>query len=209
MWGVRETDRHVITMQLTTEPIDDQGEPPPELSEDELFGVLQNRRRREALGHLNDRGGPVSTRELADWVAAREHETTPEALRPEERQRVYISLYQSHLPVLEEHGVVDYASSEGVIEATALAGRFDPYLDVPDRPLRPPNSGRSVRRTGLAALGGTGMLAAGWLDLAPAGGLLALTWCGILAASLLLVFRGDSEGDPAERTWRAARKESK
>lgn len=69
--------------------------------------MLQNRRRREALGHLNDCGGPVSTRELADWVAAREHETTPEALRPEERQRVYISLYQSHLPVLEEHGVVD------------------------------------------------------------------------------------------------------
>jgi len=71
----------------------------------------------------------VRMRELAEQVAAWEHDTTLHALTSQERQRVYIPLYQSHLPKLDEVGVIDYNQSRGVVERTSLADQLDPYLD--------------------------------------------------------------------------------
>ena len=45
-------------------------------------------------------------------VASRENETTVEEVTDEERQRVYISLYQTHLPKLESAGLVQYDEEE-------------------------------------------------------------------------------------------------
>uniref|UniRef100_UPI003F79622F DUF7344 domain-containing protein n=1 Tax=Halomicrococcus sp. SG-WS-1 TaxID=3439057 RepID=UPI003F79622F len=46
------------------------------------------------------------------------------------RQRVYIALYQSHLPKLDEEGVIDYNQSRGIVERGSLADQFDPYLEA-------------------------------------------------------------------------------
>ncbi|MCU4974786.1 hypothetical protein OB955_18870 [Halobacteria archaeon AArc-m2/3/4] len=100
-----------------------------ELSTDDVFHVLQTKRRRDVLRYLQDVSDPVRMRDLAEQVAAWEQETSIEALSSDERQRVYISLYQSHLPKLDEEGIVEYDKDRGIVERTPLAAAFDPYID--------------------------------------------------------------------------------
>ncbi|SFK76972.1 hypothetical protein SAMN04487950_1005 [Halogranum rubrum] len=102
------------------------------LETDDLFHILQNQRRRRVLEHLQDHdaGEQVDMRDIAEQVAAWEHDTTLQQLTSNERQRVYIALYQSHLPKLDEKGIIEYNQSRGFVERTAVADQFDPYLDV-------------------------------------------------------------------------------
>lgn len=100
-----------------------------DLSTDDVFHVLQTKRRRDVLRYLQDVTGPVRMRDLAEQVAAWEQQTSIEALSSSERQRVYISLYQSHLPKLDEEGIVEYDKDRGIVERTPLAAAFDPYID--------------------------------------------------------------------------------
>nr|WP_225316448.1 transcriptional regulator [Haloferax sp. CBA1149] len=60
-------------------------------------------------------------------VAARENETPVEDVTDEERQRVYISLYQTHLPKLESAGLVRYDEEErsvSLVSDVATRGFF-------------------------------------------------------------------------------------
>ena len=104
----------------------------PDLTQDDIFHLLQTPRRRYVLRYLKTHEGPVEMRDIAEQVAAWENDTTVEALTSGERQRVYIPLYQSHLPKLDEEGVVEYDQSRGTVERTELANRFDRYLEVSD-----------------------------------------------------------------------------
>ncbi|ELZ97950.1 hypothetical protein C440_01843 [Haloferax mucosum ATCC BAA-1512] len=86
------------------------------LSKDELFRILSNSRRRQILYFLHRAGEALSLKELAAMVAARENETAVEDVTDEERQRVYISLYQTHLPKLEGADLVNYDEEERTVE---------------------------------------------------------------------------------------------
>jgi len=99
------------------------------LPEDQLFHLLQNGRRRAVLRVLRERGTLIEMRALADRVAALKNDTSVEELSQEERQRVSISLYQSHLPKLDDAGVVDYDREAETVERTPIAEQFDRYLD--------------------------------------------------------------------------------
>lgn len=99
-----------------------------ELSKDQVFHVLSVQRRRCVLRYLADHDGAVSMRDIAEQVAAWEHDTTVDDLRSDERQRVYIALYQTHLPKLDEYGIIDYNQPRGVVERTERAARFDQYV---------------------------------------------------------------------------------
>ena len=102
-----------------------------ELTRDDLFHVLQCRRRRLVLKYLHEHPGdePADMSDIAEHIAALEHNTTVDSLRSKERQRVYIALYQSHLPKMDDAGVINYNQDRGLVEATALADSFDRYLD--------------------------------------------------------------------------------
>ena len=100
----------------------------PALEPDDIYHILQTSRRRHVLRYLRSADEPVTLRQLAERIAAWEHETTVENLNSDQRQRVYISLYQTHLPKLDTRGVVDYDKDRGTVESTPLAARFDPYL---------------------------------------------------------------------------------
>ncbi|WP_458189729.1 DUF7344 domain-containing protein [Haladaptatus sp. NG-WS-4] len=106
-------------------------ESPEPLSRDKIFHILQTQRRRFALRYLKDTDGPVEMRDIAEQVAAWENNTTVRALSSNQRQRVYIALYQSHLPKLDNEGIIEYNKSRGVVERGPLADQFDPYLDLP------------------------------------------------------------------------------
>ena len=100
------------------------------ISKDELFHLLQNSRRRAVLRYLRGREGPVRMRDVAEQVAAWEHDTTVAQLSSNERQRVYIALYQSHLDTLADAGVIAYNKPRGVIEPLPLLDQVTRYLDV-------------------------------------------------------------------------------
>lgn len=97
------------------------------LTLDEAFGLLQNGRRRTVVRQL--RSTPETTiGDLAERVAAEEYDTTREQIRSEDRKRVYIALYQSHLPALADAGVVTYDSNSGHVERLDPADRLDEQL---------------------------------------------------------------------------------
>ncbi|WP_425603015.1 DUF7344 domain-containing protein [Halosolutus gelatinilyticus] len=102
----------------------------PDVSKDEIFHLLQNERRRMVLQYLRGTDGPVRMRDVAEQVAAWEHDTTVEELTSKQRQRVYIPLYQSHLSKLDEAGVIDYQQDRGIVERKPLADQIDKYLEL-------------------------------------------------------------------------------
>lgn len=99
------------------------------LESDVLFHLLQSERRRRALRYLVAADEePIDMRDLTEAVAAAEYDTTVQALDSENRQRVYITLYQSHLPQLEAAGVIEYDKNRGTIRVTPLIDAFDEYV---------------------------------------------------------------------------------
>ncbi|WP_254763815.1 DUF7344 domain-containing protein [Natrinema marinum] len=99
-------------------------------SKDEIFHLLQNERRRMVLRYLRGTEGPVRMRDVAEQVAAWEHDTTVEDLTSTQRQRVYIPLYQSHLSKLDNAGLIEYQQNRGIVERKPLADRVDQYLET-------------------------------------------------------------------------------
>lgn len=109
---------------------DEQGSPDEELPVDEIFHILQNERRRMVLEYLQEADDSVRMRDVAEQVAAWENGTTVEELSSDERQRVYIPLYQSHLPKLDKAGIIDYQQNRGIVERRPLAKQLDYYLNA-------------------------------------------------------------------------------
>ncbi len=100
-----------------------------ELTQAELFDVFSNARRRRTVQYLKRQGGSCDLAPLVERVAAWENETRPEDVTRTQRRRVYISLYQTHLPMLEDRGIVDWNPDEHEIKLLPSEGLFEPYLD--------------------------------------------------------------------------------
>ena len=82
-----------------------QNENDTEFTIDEATEVLRSERRRRLLEYLDEaENGEADLSTVAEAVAEFECGTGYSA---EERKRVYIALYQSHVPKLEEYGVVE------------------------------------------------------------------------------------------------------
>lgn len=109
---------------------DSPSDAPSELSLDEIFHLLQTNRRRDVIDYLLAEEGPVKMGHLAEVIAAKEHETTVAQLTSTQRQRVYIPLYQTHLPKLDEKGVIDYNKPRGIVRPGDRLDLFQPYLEA-------------------------------------------------------------------------------
>ena len=113
------------------EPQEEEEEETTDLDADEVYHLLQNERRRNVLKYLRGREGPVQMRDIAEQVAAWEHDTTVQALMSDQRQRVYIALYQAHLPKLDKEGIIDYNQSRGIVEKNPAAQELIAHLEQP------------------------------------------------------------------------------
>lgn len=103
--------------------------PEQSLSVDDLFEVLNDRRRREILHHLpGDKEAQI--RPLSRCIAADEEGEPPSEVGEDAIQRVYIALYQSHLPVLEKKGLLEYDDSTGAITPLPLFKKVKGYLTL-------------------------------------------------------------------------------
>jgi hypothetical protein len=97
------------------------------LEEGEIHDVLRNGRRRLAIRSLREEGD-MNVRELSEEVAARETGEDPPPR--DKRQSVYVSLHQTHLPKLDELGIVDYDNDSKRVALRDRVREIEVYMEV-------------------------------------------------------------------------------
>lgn len=113
-----------------TEHADDSAGVGRSLGPDRVFEVLKNQRRRRTLIYLIEHDNPVTIGGLAEHIAALENDTTESALTSRERKRVYVGLYQCHLPKMDDTGAIEFNKARGTISLGPTFGQFEPYLNL-------------------------------------------------------------------------------
>ena len=105
---------------------------------DVIFDILKNRRRRLVLRYARENEGPYTLSDIAEYIAAIENDKSVQQLTSDERKRVYVGLYQCHLPRMNDTGVLDFDRNRGTVEMNASVAQLEPYLnaneDETDRP---------------------------------------------------------------------------
>jgi hypothetical protein len=101
------------------------------LEEGDIHDVLRNDRRRLAIKALRDRNGQASVRDLAEEVAARETGEDPPPKN--KRQSVYVSLHQTHLPKLDDLGILEYDGDSKIVTLADRVEEVEVYMEVVPR----------------------------------------------------------------------------
>ena len=125
-----------------------------DLSHEEVFEILANRRRRFVIHALKRADDPPDVSELSRYVTAWEMGVAPENVPYEERHNVHSTLRRVHLPKLTEADVVTVDEDDVVRPAPALKD-LDVYVEV----LRGNEIPWSRYYVGLAALSAAALLA--------------------------------------------------
>jgi len=100
---------------------------PIKLSKNEIFGVLQNDRRRYILEILREEGNQ-SIRSLSEKIAYLE--TGTEDIKSNIRKSIYISLLQTHIPKMESLGIITYNREEDNVKLLPESKIFDVYIET-------------------------------------------------------------------------------
>jgi hypothetical protein len=105
---------------------------------DQIFEILKNERRRAVLRHMRTVDDEVRLGELAERIAAWECDKDVSQITSSERKRVYVGLYQSHLPKMADVGAISYNKPRGKIGPGDHMALFEEYLptESPDTEAR-------------------------------------------------------------------------
>ena len=99
----------------------------PQLSKSDIFGVLQNDRRRHVLEILHSKGSQ-SVRSLSEEIARLESKT--DEPKTNVRKSIYISLLQTHIPKMENLNVITYDREKDTVKLLPTAQNFDIYMET-------------------------------------------------------------------------------
>lgn len=98
------------------------------LSETTIHSILQNERRRYVLEYLREHEQQTCLRDVVEWIADIEDDESPSSTNV--RNSVYVSLHQTHLPTLDEAGIIDYDESRKTITLQEQARDLVVYMEV-------------------------------------------------------------------------------
>ncbi|WP_157744137.1 DUF7344 domain-containing protein [Halopenitus persicus] len=101
---------------------------------DQMFDILKNQRRRYVLEYLSDADEAVSLSEIAEQIAAWENDKDVTQISSSERKRVYVGLYQCHLPKMDALDVVSFNKPRGIIELGDNVDELYTYLERTEEP---------------------------------------------------------------------------
>ena len=170
------------------------------LSKDIVFEILKNQRRRDALRYLKENDGEAKLGDMAEFIAAKENGIEIKALSSSQRKRVYIGLYQCHLPKMDSAGIVDFEKNRGDITLLDTAKQLDQYLDgdivstdaddEQSASLAASPKRNLVIAAGVAATVSGGLLGVPGLEQVPAAG-----WAVLSTATLMAVTAMESYKD--------------
>ena len=147
----------------------------------EIFDLLSNHRRRYTIHFCKQQGETVTVSDLAEQVAAWELDKEINELNSKERKRVYTSLQQTHLPTLDDAGMVVYENGE--VTLTEQAERMEVYMDIVPGDSIP----WGEYYLGLSVIGAL-VLAGVWFEVLPTETVPELGW----AAAVLVLFAGSA-----------------
>ena len=99
----------------------------PQLSQSDIFGVLQNDRRRYVLEYLQSNGSQ-SVRDISEAVACIEAGTDEPVTSV--RKSIYVSLLQTHLPRMENLGILAFNGTGDKVELMPAASDVNVYLET-------------------------------------------------------------------------------
>lgn len=99
------------------------------LEQDIVFDLLQNSRRRALLRYLEERE-EAELVEIAEHVAAEENDVELSETTEDSRRSVYISLYQTHVPKLADHGIIEYDEDEKLVSLRDPADRLLLHINL-------------------------------------------------------------------------------
>ena len=101
------------------------------IAKDDAFHILQTKRRRAVIRYIlaHDDRDRFRMRDMVEEIAAWEHDTTVAGLTSQQRQRVYIALYQNHLPKLDGHDIIEYNRARGFVRPLPPIALFAPYVE--------------------------------------------------------------------------------
>jgi predicted transcriptional regulator len=102
--------------------------PDDSLERTDIHDILRNNRRRRVIESLREHDEPLSVRDLSELLATAETGEDPAPRNV--RQSVYVSLHQTHLPKLEELGVVDYDGDTKVVTLADAIDDVTVYMEV-------------------------------------------------------------------------------
>ena len=108
------------------------------LSTDEIFELLKNNRRREILYYLEEADGSAAVKELARNIAAREHDVPASSVTDKQYKRVYVALVQTHIPKLENAGVIEFDDDEQTMALQNKAMNLYSHLYLESGSRQPP-----------------------------------------------------------------------
>ncbi|WP_076608768.1 DUF7344 domain-containing protein [Natronorubrum thiooxidans] len=91
--------------------------------------VLDNDRRREVLRYLLTADEPLEVRTLVARIADVEHDAAAVTPLLDLRQRIHVSLCQTHLPLLENYRILSYDQAYGLVTPGATLSAFESLLE--------------------------------------------------------------------------------
>lgn len=100
---------------------------------DQKFELLKNKRRRMTLQYLEENDGTATLSDLSEHIAAIENDTSVKAISSSQRKRVYVGLYQCHLPKMDDAAVIEFDKNRGTIKLGPNADQLEAYLGEPER----------------------------------------------------------------------------
>lgn len=104
-----------------------------ELSKNEIYNLVSNRRRRFTIHALKRMEEPVEVAELSTYIAAWEMDIKPEEVEYADRRSVYTALRQTHLPIMAEKNIIEFNKSEKNIRSTDILNRISIYTEATHR----------------------------------------------------------------------------
>ncbi|MFC4358994.1 hypothetical protein ACFO0N_13680 [Halobium salinum] len=172
-------------------------DPPDPITRDEAFDLLANGRRRRVVELLCEADGEVALSTVAERLAAAETDSQEDA--DGRYKSVYVSLQQTHLPKLENAGILDYDEDGRSVTAGPALSELRSYVED-DEPTT-----ESTRRTDVpaavcalgVALFGAKTLGVPGLDAVPSDPLATVVLLVALAAVLAVDRFGAADGDSA------------
>ena len=113
-----ERSREATTVPTGEAPTDDVVDEPRSSKppKDAIFEILKASRRRQVLRYLDAHGGEATIGALAEYIAAAENDIDRASITSSQRKRVYVGLYQSHLPKMDGYGAVDWDKDRGFVQ---------------------------------------------------------------------------------------------
>lgn len=109
---------------------------------DEQFAALAHRYRRSVIYFLRKYETPMALADLTDELVWRETDRVPSS-KPDERERLYSSLYHTHLPKLAAAGLANFDAESKLVslgsDVEAAASLLD-CASVRERPGTTPNT---------------------------------------------------------------------